>query len=371
MMKKTIYKIHKIAGLTIGALIFLMAVSGFLISFRSEVMPVVYPQFKVPPKGEEAPVSLMLTRAQAYLGERRITNLYAAEAPDEAFLILFRDSQKLLPEILSINPYSAEVISEMGIAENIFALGLFFHANLFLGKWGGYLVGFSGLILVMFVLSGLYIWLPKRNGFQKFKKLFQGKSNSSSQRFHHLLGIILAVPLVFSGITGFLTIFDYSYDVMKSIKGDPTRPEELIMKRSCSFEQDLAALSLLNQEQLKNLISVHMCTPKNAYMKVSYGLQERHFTGGYARILIDSKEKKIVQSFDSSIDPASWNIKRLIIYPLHSGEYFGLTGRWIVFLSGIGLSLIFISGIRLSYKRKRYKDTTTWFSNQQPVSKEI
>lgn len=62
-------------------------------------------------------------------------------------------------------------------------------------------------------------------------------------------------------------------------------------------------------------------------MKVSYGTRDNHFLYGYERIILDPRTKKIVQKFNSDKDPPSWNIKRMIIFPIHTGEYFGMFGE--------------------------------------------
>jgi uncharacterized iron-regulated membrane protein len=352
-MKKTVYKIHKFAGVTLGILMFLLALSGILITFREELLPVVYPEFRIAKAGTELHPAILLKNAQTVLPGKTVTNFYANGSSDEASLILFKDPTKTLPGILVMNPYTGESIGEMPLWKNVFAVALFFHANFFLGKTGEWLVGILGLILIAFVGSGILIWLPKSHTVLKLQKTFSRGLNP--QKLHHQLGLILAIPLLVSGLTGFLTIFDLTYIVTRALNQDAARPEELSLVRTCDFNKDLSALSNLKPEQLQNLISIHLCGKKNAYLRVSYGQKSRHPSDGYSRILIDPDTQQVMQSFDSSKDPASWNYKRLIVYPIHSGEYFGIAGKAVVFLSGIGLMIIFISGLLLTIRRsKRY-----------------
>lgn len=350
-MKKTLYKLHKLSGLTLGIFIFLLALSGVIITFREELLPVVYAEFRVTPAGAELRPEVQLRNAQAYIGHRTVTNFYANGEADEASLILFKDPAHSLPQILVMNPYSGNVIGEMPLIKNIFAVALFFHANFFLGKTGEWLVGILGLVLVLFVFTGIYIWLPKLNVRQKLNQTFSGKL--SRQKLHHQVGLLLALPLIISALTGFLTVFDLSYVVMKNLRHEPTRPDEMSKVVTCNFENDMKAIGNLSHAHLKNLISIHLCGKKNALIRVSYGVSDRHPTNGYSRILIDPETQKIVQSFDSSKDPSSWNIKRLFIYPLHSGEIFGILGKTIIFLTGLGLMLIFITGILLTFHRAK------------------
>lgn len=354
MSKKKLYRIHKISGLTLGFFIFLLALSGSIITFRAEIMPMVYPEYQVVPGLKELPVETLLFNAKEYLGENKtITNLYTAEDKESSFLILFKDPEKLLPGILSMDPYTGKIKSDMAIWQNAFAVMLFFHANFFLGKIGSYFVGFLGAVLMFFVVSGIYIWLPKHGAFQKVKRLFTFHSKNRPQNIHHTLGLILVIPLFISAITGFLTVFDFAYPIGKLINGDPTRIDEVEKPGTCYFRREVLSLNILSQTQRDNLISIHLCGKKNSLVKATFGLHDRHFLQGYGRIIIDAETNTIVQTIRSDKDPSSWNIKRLIIFPIHSGEYFGMFGRVINLITGLGLMLIFMSGIWLAMKRRK------------------
>ena len=354
MSKKKLYKVHKISGLTLGFFIFLLALSGVFITFRAEIMPMVYPAFHVTPGQKELPVETLLFNSKEHLGEAKlITNLYTAEDKESAYLVLFKDPEAALPGILAIDPYTGKITGEMAAWQNAFAVMLFFHANFFLGKIGGYLVGLLGAVLMFFVISGLYIWLPKHGTWAKFQRLITLKSKNNPQNIHHGIGLILGLPIFISAITGFLTIFDLLYPVGRMINKDPAYMEELVKVGTCNFRREVLALNILSEKQRENLISIHLCGKKNALVKATYGLHDRHFLQGYGRILIDVEKNEIVQTFNSATDPKSWNIKRLIIFPIHSGEYFGMPGRVINLITGLGLMVVFCSGVWLSVKRRK------------------
>lgn len=355
-MKKTIYQIHKYSGITLGVLLFLSALSGVGISFREELMPIVYKEmFVIKEQDYALPTHLLYTNAQAYLGEtKKITNLYGAEDKAEAYLILYKTPEMSFPGMLTINPYTGVVVGEMSMIKNFFAILLFMHSNLILGKIGSYIVGITGLILMFFVISGIYIWLPKRDAFwHKVQRTFQFSKHLIVQKLHHTLGLSFSVILLISAITGFLTIFDLSYQVMRPVRGEALRVDDMERKSECSYEEQLAVVKNMTPMMEKNLISIHFCTAKNGLMKVSYGLHNRNFLDGYGRIVVDPKTNKTLQEANSEKDPSSWNIKRLTIYPIHTGEYLGMFGRVIVFLSGLALMTLFWTGLTLYLRRRR------------------
>ena len=353
-MKKRIYIIHKWLGLTLGGILFILALSGTVITFTHELLPKLYSSyFVVTPDGQTLPLKTLAQNARNYLGpDRMITNFYAAEDADEAPMVFFKDPSKSFPSLLTINPYNGKIIGEMPLIKNIFAVMLFVHANLLLGKTGKYLVGIMGILLVFFILSGIYVWWPKKEVINKLKKTLRIADIALPQRFHHFFGLILAVPLFISAVTGYLTVFDNSYSIGRLLRNDPVRLDEMEKPGTCAWEDQLKALDFVTPEMEKNLISIHFCSAKNSYMKVSHGLHDQAFVNGYARLVIDPKTQTILQNFNSEKDPQSWNYKRLTVFPIHSGEYFGMPGRILVFLGGLGLMGLFISGVVLTIKRR-------------------
>jgi uncharacterized iron-regulated membrane protein len=243
----------------------------------------------------------------------------------------------------------------MGMIRNFFAVMLFMHSNLFLGKVGAKVVGLFGVILVLFIISGIYLWIPKSQLLLRIKKILHLNRVNPTQRLHHCMGLAFSLPLLISAVTGFLIIFDVGYTLSRTFNHDPARVEEVERLSTCTFEQQLDSLKFIDQKMLENLISIHLCTAKSSLIKISYGLRNKNFLNGYGRIIIDPVKQVILQKFDSDTDPQSWNSKRLTIYPIHTGEYLGLTGRLIVLISGFALMGLYITGVILFLKRRKSK----------------
>jgi sulfite reductase (NADPH) flavoprotein alpha-component len=360
-MKKIIYQIHRFLGITVGFILFLMAISGIGITFRNELMPVIYHNFfAVTPKSKKVTVDIMAKNLYQYLDGKELHQLYSSPNPYSSYIALYKEKPKTLPRIIAIDQYTGEIKAEMKIVQNIFAIMLFFHSNLFLGSLGKYTVGVTGLLLGFFVLSGLYLWLPNSKKYLKAKLryLFNFNSGTKAQKTHHGFGILFSIPLLISGLTGFLIIFDLSYELGKSILKEPTRVEERELTGQCPVENQLKALNLISKNDMDNLISVHFCHENEAVMKISYGLNSQNLMAGYRKHIIDPLTFQELQVYDSDLDPKSWNFKRLVIYPLHTGELFGDLGRVINALTGIALATLVVSGLTL-YRRRRKKASTS------------
>lgn len=354
MNKKTLYKIHKWAGLTLGVFLFLLGVSGVSITFREELLPMSYPElFDITPASEFLPTHKLYQSALDFKSEsQEITNIYSSHHADEAYMLMIKDSEKTFPLIWTINPYTGQILGEISMIKNFYAVMLMIHTNFLAGKMGSYFVGLLGLILSFFIISGLIIFTPKNQKLRRYLSLKTLKF--STQKFHHQLGVILGPLLLISALSGMFIVFDIPYYLARAFNAPP-RIEEAVQAGQCNYQEQKQVLMGMTPEIENKLVSVHFCTPKNSLMKITYGKTEKDFLDGYVRKIIDPKFNHLLQVFDSQVDPKAWNLKRLLVYPIHTGQYFGLLGRIINFVLGLALSLLFVTGIRLSIKRAGIK----------------
>ncbi|MFA5584398.1 MAG: PepSY-associated TM helix domain-containing protein, partial [Bacteriovoracaceae bacterium] len=221
MTKKTLYKIHKWAGITLGFFLFLLGVSGVSITFREELLPKSYPDlFYVTPQSEFLPTYVLYQTALDHKSPtQEITNLYSSHHEDEAYMLMVRDSSKSFPVIWTINPYTAEILGEISMIKNFYAIMLMVHTNFLAGKTGSYFVGLLGLVLAFFIVSGIIIFIPQKNIRRRFKTL--SKLKLSSQNIHHQLGIIFSLPLLVSALTGMFIVFDVPYYAARAFNAPP------------------------------------------------------------------------------------------------------------------------------------------------------
>jgi uncharacterized iron-regulated membrane protein len=82
------------------------------------------------------------------------------------------------PLMVSVNPYTAEVIKSRFWGETLFTFIYEIHADLWLGEWGFKTVGILGLALLTLLLTGLYLWWPKGG---KWRQAFTLKRTESTE----------------------------------------------------------------------------------------------------------------------------------------------------------------------------------------------
>ncbi len=348
MNKKNLYRWHRLAGLTLGFILFVLALSGALITYRDELLPLTYPEhFAVTPRSERAPLATQLLAAQAASGGQSLTHFYTAEADDTASMAFYRPTGALLPHLVTVDPYSAQVKGHMPLARNLFGVMLYLHANLLLGKVGGWVVGLMGLITCAFVLSGLYLWWPRRQLWQRLTQL----PHQGVRGLHRALGFFFAPLLLLLGLTGFALSFDLVEVLARPFSGAKTPETQLAL--DCDLSQQLKALELLSAADQDHVVSLHLCSTKNGLMKITVGHDERSGHHGFTRLIVDPRTPQIVQRFDTRSDPASWHANSQIVYPLHTGASFGPVGRALVLLAGVALMGLFLTGLVPTLRKLR------------------
>lgn len=350
MNKKLLYRLHKFAGLIFGFFLLLMGVSGTVITFREELLTKVYPElFHVEVRDSEMQLGEIFEKA-LYHAKGSITSIYPSEEKSEAWLFLVKREGHKVPTMMTMDPYSGDKVGEMSVGKNIFALMLFIHSNFFLGKAGSFFVGILGVLLSLFIISGLILWVPQHHLAQKFKRTMKLDSH---QKWHHAIGVIFAVPLFISALTGFMIVFDF------------WSPKERESVTQCSMQGQINVLRNLTFEEQSRLISVQLCSVKSGHVKVSMGTKNRHYLDGYERIIFDSLTNAVLQRINSEKDSKTSSFKKLFIFPLHSGELLGLVGKIIVLLEGFALSGLCVTGFRLYLSRRRRRATPSHHASEE------
>ncbi|MBQ0740758.1 PepSY domain-containing protein, partial [Aquimarina celericrescens] len=60
-----------------------------------------------------------------------------------------------------MNPYTGELLKETPLSKDFFTVILYLHRNLLLGKIGTQIIGYSIIIFIISLISGLILWFPK------------------------------------------------------------------------------------------------------------------------------------------------------------------------------------------------------------------
>lgn len=267
---------------------------------------------------------------------------------------------------VTIDPYRAEVLSRDRIwGRTVVSFVYELHKAWLLDEVGEAVVGCAGLLLVLSIGSGLYLWWPKAGRYRAAIGF-----NTGGTRFrryydaHKLTGIAGSVVLLVLAGTGLYLEFPaYVVPLVKTVLPVPIETERhsTVTPDARPIPVDLAVA--IARQRLPDSELKWIGLPQQAGDAFQVGLrqpEEVRRTSSDSIVWLDQYSGAVLQvrdwrQFTAGEMVLAW------LFPLHNGEAFGIIGRWIVFLCGIIPSILYVTALRMwwlkrqAHRRQRIK----------------
>ncbi|CAI8820062.1 PepSY-associated TM helix domain-containing protein [Methylocaldum szegediense] len=365
-------KVHLWLGLWAGAVWVLMGLTGAVNVFRWDIDEWLNPELIVTEPGEtRKSLDEILAALRAAHPERN--GIWSLEMPRHpAGMILARQIGKKTDgssDILfvSVNPYTAEIVANRFYADFSFLITWIYdlHSTFFLGSIGSNLAGVFGLLLMITLAIGVYLWWP-RGG--KWHSALTFKRGASPERaifdIHKLCGIYGLAVLFTIAFSGTCLVFrDYvqsAIALVSPIHGSfspaPAPPEGLKSIPSSNVAPITLEHAVTVAESIFPDAQVRFVkTPDDP--EGFYAVQMRQ--PGEASLFFTTTTAWVDQ-FSGEVlavrDPNTFTAGETflnLMWPLHNGEALGLPGRILVCMAGFVPLVLYVTGlIRWLQKRK-------------------
>ncbi len=370
--RKFLFELHKILGLTTGVIVFIVAITGCCWAFRDEIESLYDDYKKVTPQNK--PI-LTPTEAKMYAKEVFPDNhihgtLY--KKADDAIEVIFYDPKPEFYQSVFLNPYTGNVIQVDDHLSGFFAFILKGHMRLWLPKEiGEQVVGASILIFMLIIISGIFLWMPKKRKNLKQRLKFNWKDTTRWKRknfdLHAIIGFYICSLALILAFTGSVMSYNWmKYVLYKSLGGEKEAafiiPENI---GSPSQSEGVLPIDLLIpklQAASPNAESFELHYPTSAdasiYVEVSnssglyydsdfrffdqYTLEEIETPGIYGKYENAKLADKILR----------------MNYDIHIGAIGGIAGKIIAFLVSLLTASLPVTGILLWYGRTYKKKNT-------------
>jgi uncharacterized iron-regulated membrane protein len=260
---------------------------------------------------------------------------------------------------VSLDPYTGAVL---GVREgDTYAIGILYrlHYTLLLGEWGETAVGVSGLLLLISVFSGVYLWWPRCGKVgQALTINFRVGRTRLNFDLHRVSGIYVALVLLVVGFSGVYMIFPEHVKpvvrVFSSVDDPPkdlkSTPQTGLSPITPSQAIAVAAGVFPNAELIA--ISLTSMGPEGAYTVTKRQPGEVRKSGGASVVWVDQYRGDILHVRDPRT-MSSGDTFLLWQFPLHNGEAFGLPGRLVILWSGLSLPLLYMTGLWIWWRKRR------------------
>jgi uncharacterized iron-regulated membrane protein len=265
-----------------------------------------------------------------------------------------------------VDPYTAQIVGKrlMNTSDSLvphtfigFVFELHF-ALLIKGEWSAVVVGVSSALLIISVLTGLIVWWPLTG---RWLQALTIKRKASSERFNYDLhktagfySMLIMLPVLFSGIymvvpqnvVPVLELFSpvtYRY----GFRSTPVPGQEPIAMDK--------AIDLVNESYPKGRPHWIYGAP-DASDTYTVCKDDVDRPGSWLQrvcVVIDRYTGRVLDVDDPAANATAGEVFTHWQWPLHSGQAFGMTGRILVFLTGLACPVLFATGvIRWLQKRK-------------------
>jgi uncharacterized iron-regulated membrane protein len=376
--KKVVSFLHLWLGLVSGLFVFLIAVSGCLYVFVDELKPIIYRErlFVTPENKEKLPLTQLLTIAQHTLGKDKIiTRVEISNSPDRS--VTFR-SQKNNPNGLThwdyfeyyyrvyINPYSGKVIYVEDSKNEFFQLALALHMRMLFGeKVGHYVVGYSVLSFVVVLLSGFFLWFPKKWAAKSIKKNFTIKWSAKWKRLnydlHQILGLYAFLVLLLTSLTGLVWAFDWMQDSVRFVANGGKNIEKPALLVSDTLQPQ--AVSGLDKAftttaaRYPNAYAYLVLLPAKATSTINTLVYKKDWNRFDRQLIVHDRYSGKMLSNTSFQNLSNGDKAYQLNFDLHTGAYMGLFGKVLSFFAALACSTLPVTGFYI-WRGKRKKESS-------------
>ncbi|HAV5935789.1 TPA: hypothetical protein JI248_13960 [Acinetobacter baumannii] len=375
MFKKFLFQIHWFLGISAGLILSIMGVTGAIYSYDQQILKWVNTDSYV----VQVQSSPKLTPAQLYQHfttiqpEIKINSITIAKDPTASSVVNIEKEGERRGYNMMVNPYTAQVLPEVQ-GRKLLLLIQQIHRNLTAGEFGKQITGACALMLIYFVLSGLYLRWPKKHSARQWLAV---KPKLKGRNFiwdlHAVVGTWVIVFYLVFACTGLYWSYDWWRSGMFKVlgveqpkmqgHGGSGRNKDQLPKIQLDNAQLITALnqtwSGFNNQIGRDYSTLTVNLPKKDDGKIELSFVDatpqherarNQAVYNYKTANIEKMElyedKKLNQKIMSSM------------LPVHRGSFFGPVYQFVAMLASLAMPLFFITGWMLYLKRRKQKKLT-------------
>ena len=355
-MRRWWLDLHLYIGLLLGAVFALLGVTGSVLVFYPEIDRALNPALS-PSMTEVSAVSVQAVADKLRLLYPEREDGWRIELPlnDSTPIIARyansaeRAGRSFSPLMLTLDPVTLEQTSHRVWGDYLVTWIYDLHYTLLLDATGKVAVGIIGLIMLLSLISGLWLWWPSMSRWRMaLRPVVREGSVRRTYDLHVLAGAYGAMLLIVLALTGAgLALPDQTRGLVDSTLGVKRMPE--VAAYSGVDEAMLIDLNdavAIARERFPQAEVRWVDVPGIGEGPISIRLHQPGEPGRRfpkTRLWVDPYSGEILAVRDPAHNAAG-NTVLDWLHPLHNGEALGITGRWIAFLSGLVPLLLFVTG---------------------------
>jgi len=370
-LRRILFWIHLTAGCFAGSVVLIMSVTGVLLAYQRQITSWFDGDLRSNPPALGAarlPVGAILAPIATQKGSTPSAITLRA-APDAAAEVSFGREH-----VFFVDVYTGKVMGEGSKSiRTFFQTVENWHRWLGAGNehraLGRAITGASNLGFLVLVLSGPFLWIPRKWSWRNLKTVlwfpreFSGKARDFN--WHNVIGIWCAVPLFFIILSGVVMSYPWANDLLYRLTGSEPpaqgrEPREGNENRRARNRQAASGLDpyRLNaswpraEQQAPGWQSLTMRLPASGRGPITFTIDAG--SGGRpdlrGQLIVDARTAEVIRwepfsSYDAGRRLRSW------FRFLHTGEAGGVGGQTIAGVASGGAAILVWTGLCLAFRR--------------------
>ncbi|MGP1484802.1 MAG: PepSY-associated TM helix domain-containing protein [Campylobacter sp.] len=350
---KSIFNIHLILSLICFIPLFIMALSGAIVSYQNEISNFINKDLmRVKSSGEKLSISEILTKFKDQTGIEKPMRIVIVN--DENATVRIYPTKF---DGFFLDPYTGEILGKDNGIKFVRTV-LMIHRNLALslmgdkslGQLGKTITGLTTIIFIIILISGIYLYFPKlKLNFMRASRVnFKLKGFSFFYNIHSVFGLYFSAILLIASCTGLY----YSYDVVRSgvnsvfgVEKSKDKPKKGQKSKEFDFNLAQNGYKIFQNKVGENFYEMTMIFSSDDKFRVIYTKNQGDVKRNEA--VVDLKNKSLLNSDEIEL---SRKISSTI-YDLHTGYFLGSFGQFIWSFATFFISVLIFSGFYMSARR--------------------
>ena len=361
--KKTTRVIHKWLGLTSGLIVFIVSITGCIFCFHDEIKDITRDYRFVPVESRPyiEPSVLQNNTTALYPGSSNNMVIYSGTGrPAIVYSI-----DKEIPYYVYFNPYSGDFMHRENLREDFFIIVEYIHLYLLLPpEIGKHIIGGATIIFVFLLITGIIQWWPKKRKHLKdrLKIKWDAKWRRVNYDWHNVTGLYISLIALILALTGLTFTYEWMGDAFY-LAGNagtiyPDELEDPAIDTTITAKGNVPAIdqAFAKTIELAPTTGMYFITDKGEAAAIETGsypdaLEFDHQSNFYFHPATGELIKKHYYNDKST----GLQLKEMN-YGLHTGQYFGLTGKIIAFVASLFAAALPVTGFIIWWGRRNKKD---------------
>lgn len=376
MLRKILFWSHLAIGICVAIIVFIMSATGVVLTYEAQIKEWNDARHNVVALQGQQRITTDQVLAIARDKHPELNHIYIHQYnihQDSVHKDKDKGEGRAIPVWVGMNryllhPYSGEVIQTgPGWVLEFLHVTTELHRWLALeGEWqsmGKVVTAYSNLLFIFLIVSGTYLWLPRKLSIKsiKLQLLFKRRYKSRHAKhfnWHHVFGFWALIPLFFIVTTATIFHFQWANALLYIANGeDAPGPREKrvsvgITDGERSYEQLFSAAK-------QHAVSSGVSDWHSMWIELGRVEGQTRFWidpslgNSYERayeLYLDNNTGEVASAkytSDWSKGDQAWGVARF----LHTGEYYGVVGQTIAGLASLASCLLVYSGLMLSWRR--------------------